>query len=163
MTSDANSRVLLISATPMRLTIFTDYTLRVLIYLGTHSSATRLSTISDIASAYGISKNHLMKIVHHLGMQGYVETTRGKGGGMRLARPPGEIRIGDVVRSTGEEKPIVDCSDCALRPGCSLRGILASAMGAFFTVLDQHTLADLLPPCKDTPAIHPTDVNDPTG
>ena len=133
----------------MRLTIFTDYTLRVLIYLGTHSSAARLSTISDIASAYGISKNHLMKIVHHLAMQGYVETTRGKGGGMRLARPPGEIRIGDVVRSSGEEQPMVDCSDCPLRPACRLRGILSCAMGAFFKVLDQHTLADLLPP-RDT-------------
>jgi len=147
----------------MRLTFFTDYTLRVLIYLGTHSSATRLSTISDIASAYGVPKNHLMKIVHHLALQGYVETTRGKGGGMRLARPPGEIRIGDVVRSTGEAQPIVDCSDCSLRPACSLRGILSCAMDAFFTVLDQHTLADLLPTRVGTTATTPAGVSEPTG
>ena len=135
----------------MRLTLFTDYTLRVLIYLGAHHDAERLATIGDIAAAYGISENHLMKVVHHLSKQGYLETTRGKGGGMRLARAPGEINIGAVVRDAEEDVALVQCFEagnrhCPIESACDLRGVLARALRAFFEVLDGHTLADLLRP-----------------
>ena len=135
----------------MRLTIYTEHTLRALIYLGVHKDEDRLSTIGDIATAYGISENHLMKIVHHLAKQGYVETTRGKGGGMRLARAPAQINIGAVVRGAEEDLAIVECfqqgnQNCPLVPACALRTVLGSAMHAFFAVLDGHTLADLLQP-----------------
>lgn len=135
----------------MRLTIFTDYTLRVLIYLGAHHDAERLTTIGDVAAAYGISENHLMKVVHHLSKQGYLETTRGKGGGMRLARAPDEINIGAVVRDAEEDVALVECFEagnhhCPIESACTLRGVLARALRAFFEVLDGQTLADLLKP-----------------
>ena len=135
----------------MRLTIFTDYTLRVLIYLGAHRDEERLATIGDIAAAYGISENHLMKVVHHLAKQGYVKTTRGKGGGMRLARAPGQINLGAVVRGAEEDLAVVECFEagnlnCPIVPACTLRGVLGRAMRAFFEVLDRQTLADLLGP-----------------
>lgn len=135
----------------MRLTIFTDYTLRVLIYLGAHQDENRLITIGDIAAAYGISENHLMKVVHHLGKQGYVETTRGKGGGMRLARAPEQINVGEVVRGAEEDLALVECfqkgnSKCPIIPVCTLYGVLGRALNAFFEVLDGQTVADLLQP-----------------
>ncbi len=138
----------------MRLTNFTDYNLRVLIYLGVHQREGRLATISDIASVYGISQNHLMKIVHHLAKLGYVETTRGKGGGMRLARAPELINIGEVVRGAEEDLAVVECFQkgarkCPIVPACALRGVLGRAMSAFFEVLDSQTLADLLQPRTD--------------
>ena len=133
----------------MRLTNFTDYTLRVLIYLGVNRDSDRLATIGDIATAYGISENHLMKIVHHLAKQGYVETTRGKCGGMRLALAPEQINIGEVVRGAEEDLAVVECFkkgnlNCPIMPACTLCGILGQALHAFFDVLDSHTLADLL-------------------
>ena len=138
----------------MRLTIFTDYTLRVLIYLGVHQHEGRLATISDIATVYGISENHLMKIVYHLAKQGYVETTRGKGGGMRLARAPVLINIGDVVRGAEEDLAVVECflkgvRKCPIVSACALGGVLGRAMHAFFEVLDGQTLADLILPRTD--------------
>jgi Rrf2 family nitric oxide-sensitive transcriptional repressor len=133
----------------MRLTTFSDYALRVLMYLGTRGD--ELATIGGIAAAYGISENHLMKVVHHLAQRGYVETVRGKGGGLRLALPPGEIGIGEVVRGTEESLALVECfekegSDCRIESACVLKGIFRKAADAFFAELDRHTLADLLRP-----------------
>ena len=133
----------------MRLTTFSDYTLRVLVYLGVHDEG--LVTIGDIAAAYGISENHLMKVVHYLGQRGYIETVRGKGGGMRLARAPEKINVGEVVRGTEENLKLVECfdkkaSDCRIEAACVIRGVLGRALEAFFGVLDGCTLADLLAP-----------------
>lgn len=131
----------------MRLTTFTDYSLRVMIYLGVR--ANELATIGDIAAAYGVSKNHLMKVVHFLGQRGYVETLRGKSGGLRLARAPEEINLGQLVRATESNTVLLECfepqsSQCKIEPVCKLRGILGRSLQAFFAVLDQHTLADVL-------------------
>ena len=135
----------------MRLTNFTDYTLRVLIYLGAHQNEGRLATIGDIATAYGISGNHLMKVVHHLAKQGYVETMRGNGGGIRLARAPEQINVGNVMRGAEEDLAVVECfqegdPECPIVPVCALRTVLGHAMNAFLDVLDGQTLADLLRP-----------------
>lgn len=131
----------------MHLTAFSDYSLRVLMYLGLDRE--RLATIGEVARAYGISENHLVKIVHHLARRGYIETVRGKGGGMRLARAPETINVGEVVRATEESLTLVECFDaarsgCQIAPACVLKGVLGRAFGAFFEVLDGCTLADLL-------------------
>ena len=133
----------------MRLTVYTDYSLRVLMFLAVRGG--ELATIAEIAKAYGISKNHLMKVVHQLGLAGYVETVRGKGGGLRLARPPRDIVLGELVRRTEPDMTLVPCFDptdvsCAIFSGCLLRGVLVNARDAFLTVLDRHTLADLVRP-----------------
>lgn len=133
----------------MRLTVFSDYTLRVLIYLGVRGE--ELSTIAEIAKAYGISRNHLMKVVHYLGQSGYVETMRGKGGGIRLAKKPSEINVGAVARATEGGSAIVECFDaeestCQIQTACLLQGVFRQAVEAFFEVLDRYTLADLVRP-----------------
>ncbi len=132
----------------MRLTRYTDYSLRVLIYLGLQQD--RLSSIREIADAYGISESHLMKVVHALGQSGYVATLRGRGGGLRLAKPPSEINLGDVVRNTEDDVALVECfskdSECRIAGPCRLEHVLRRALEAFFEVLDDYTLADLLRP-----------------
>ncbi|QQX91973.1 Rrf2 family transcriptional regulator [Gluconobacter sphaericus] len=139
----------------MRLTLHTDYALRVLIHLGVHHSGahpTRRVSIREIAQAYRISENHLVKVVHRLGQGGFVTTVRGRGGGLELARPAVEINVGAVVRFTEDDMALVDCEGrsstdgrpCVLSPACVLRSVLGDALGAFLAVLDGYTLADLL-------------------
>ncbi len=131
----------------MKLTAFSDYTLRVLMFLAVQDD--RLATIPEIAAAYGISENHLMKVVHQLGRSGVVETVRGKGGGIRLAHSPASIRLGAIIRSSEGSGPIVEChseepSQCCIAPVCRLTGILLNAFDAFYASLDEYTLADLV-------------------
>ena len=135
----------------MRLTTFADYSLRVLIYLG--SAPQGLATIDRIAEAYGISANHLMKVVHQLGQAGYVETVRGKGGGLRLARAPESINVGEVVRRTEDGFALVECFEnnkpgCAIAPSCVLKRAMHEAVDAFLEALDGYSLADLVKPRK---------------
>lgn len=127
----------------MRLTRYTDYAMRVLLYVGVQDDA-RLSPISEISRAYGISQNHLMKVVNDLVNAGYLESVRGRFGGIRLARPAAEINVGAVVRHTEEGFDLVDCASCIIAPACGLTGALAEALAAFMKVLDGYSLADLL-------------------
>lgn len=126
----------------MRLTRYTDYALRVLLYLGARPD--RTSAISAMAKAYGVSQNHLMKVVHDLGKGGLVVGERGRRGGIRLAKPPETINIGAVIRHCEADFDLVDCAGCAIGPACSLTGVLDEAVAAFMAVLDRYTLADLL-------------------
>lgn len=131
----------------MRLTTFSDYTLRVLMFLAVERD--RLATIPEIAAAYGISENHLMKVVHQLARSGVIESVRGKGGGIRLMRDPTEIRLGQIVRTSEGPSAIVEClSDqpeaCKIVPACRLAPILVRAFNALYETLDEYSLADLV-------------------
>lgn len=130
----------------MRLTYLADFSLRVLMYAG--SMPRRLVTIQEIAEAYGISENHLMKVVHGLAQQGFIETVRGRGGGIRLSRPATEITVGSVIRAVEDDFALVECfrtdNTCRITPVCRLRGALQEALGAYFEVLDNWTLAELV-------------------
>jgi Rrf2 family nitric oxide-sensitive transcriptional repressor len=131
----------------MRLTTFSDYALRVMIYLGT--SADRRVPVGEIAAAYGISRNHLLKVIGFLAGAGYIETARGKHGGVRLGKRPENIRIGKLLRQSEEDSALVECflekgSECRIDGACRLRGALHKAVRAFYAVLDSYTLADLL-------------------
>jgi len=132
----------------MHITRYTDYSLRVLLYLAVHTKD--LATIKMIADSYGISRNHLMKIVQHLSAKGYVEAVRGKNGGLRLADEPEQINIGKLVRDMEQGSPLVECfgadNECVITPACQLKHILAEAMESFFKTLDQYSLADMLLP-----------------
>lgn len=134
----------------MKLTAFTDYSLRLLIYLA--ADPQRRTTIAQVCGAINVKQNHLTKVVHHLGKCGWVETTRGKHGGLVLARPAERIRIGDVVRDTEGPAVPAECFvpgegvvSCGIAASCRLRGTLAEAVNAFYAVLDRHTLADIAP------------------
>ncbi|AQQ54407.1 RrF2 family transcriptional regulator [Planococcus lenghuensis] len=132
----------------MRLTMYTDFSLRVLLYIGTKEQE-QLSTIQEISTSYNISKNHLMKVTHELGKEGFIETVRGRGGGIRLAKPPEEINIGAVVKKMEDDFHLVECfsaegNTCPIAPVCGLKGVLAQALKAYLDVLSGYTLADLL-------------------
>jgi len=132
----------------MRLTMMTDYAMRLLMYVAQRPE--RLCTIAEVARAYDISEAHLMKVTHQLGLAGWIETVRGKGGGMRLAHRPEDINVGAVVRRMESDFQITECfgmsSRCSLIGSCGLTGILNEALQAFLERLDAHTLADVLPP-----------------
>jgi len=134
----------------MRLTLHTDYSLRVLIQVGLKDG--ELTTINDIAKSFGISKHHLMKVVNDLSQKGYLDTIRGRNGGIRLMRKPRDINIGQVVRDTEDRLDVIECLHhagyCRIERACVLRGVLRDATNAFLAVLDSHTLADLLRPQK---------------
>lgn len=129
----------------MQLTRYTDYSLRVLLYLAAMPTDDRV-TAGDIAERFGIARNHLVKVVHRLGQLGYVQTIRGKGGGIVLGRDTDDICLGQVVRDMEARLDIIDCNDppCPLAGGCMLKGILNDAGRAFLQVLDRYTLADLV-------------------
>jgi len=145
-TGPARVRSLLDDAA-MRLTAYTDYALRTLMYLATRRD--RLVTISEIADVHGISRNHLMKVVYQLGLTGMVETIRGRNGGLRLNREPADIRIGEVVRNTETDFHMAECFDpsgnqCLYSPACVLKGVLHTATAAYLGVLDKVTLQSLI-------------------
>ncbi len=131
----------------MRLTSMTDYALRLLMYVALHPD--RLCTIREITQAYGISEAHLMKITHRLGLQGWIQTVRGKGGGMRLAHAAQDINLGEVVRGIEPDFVLVEClgadSRCVLTGSCRLARVLDEALGNFLLHLDRFTLQDILP------------------
>lgn len=130
----------------MRLTFYSDYSLRLLMYCAVRRG--ELVTIQEVADAYGISKSHLMKVAFELGRKGYLETVRGRGGGLRLARAPEKIGLGEVVRHAEGDFTMVECFNpesnrCVIAGPCRLRGALARALDAYMAVLDEYTLADL--------------------
>lgn len=127
----------------MRLTRYTDYAIRVLLYLGAQP-ADRLAPIAEISRAYGISQNHLMKVVNDLVNAGYLTSVRGRFGGIRLGMAPGDINVGAMIRHTEEGFDLVECGSCVIAPACGLTGALHEALAAFMAVLDRYTLEDLL-------------------
>lgn len=135
----------------MHLTSHTDYALRLLMMLALEPD--RLHTIEEVATRYAISRNHLMKIVLTLVQAGFVDSVRGRGGGLRLAKPAAAITLGSVLRATEENFTLVECFDrqsntCAVTSCCAVKGALHEALAAFMAVLDQRTLAQLC----DSPA-----------
>ncbi|MGV8838723.1 MAG: Rrf2 family transcriptional regulator [Bauldia sp.] len=152
----------------MRLTLYTDLSLRLLMFLALRPDG--LATIQDAALRYRASRNHMMKVARQLSAAGFIESVRGRGGGLRLSRPAADIRIGDVVRTTEEDFRMVECFDpdrntCALAPACRLRGALREALAGYLAVLDRYSLADLtmdgaamrellaFPPVRPVPAL----------
>ena len=138
----------------MRLAEYTDHTLRVLMYCAAQSA--RLVTIAEMAQAQGISKSNLMKIVSDLARLGLLETTRGRSGGVRLVKPPAQIRIGDVVREAETDFRLVECFDeatnsCTMSPTCRLKGVFGKALTAYLRELDGATLADIVGPQRRAP------------
>ncbi|MBE93776.1 Rrf2 family transcriptional regulator [Marinobacter sp.] len=130
----------------MHITRYTDYSLRVLVYLAVQGD--ELVTIQQIADSYEISRNHLMKVVHQLNKKGYIETVRGKKGGMRLQMAPGDINVGTLVRETEQDLSVVECfasgDACRITPVCGLKSMFGEALAAFLEVLDRYTLADII-------------------
>jgi Rrf2 family nitric oxide-sensitive transcriptional repressor len=126
----------------MRLTTFSDYTLRVLMYLAVHPD--RFVTIPEIALAFGVSTNHLMKVVQQLAASGDVATLRGPHGGLRLGRPADAIQVGSVIRASEPDLVLAPCSECMIQPACGLTSVLDQAIAAFMAVLDGYTVADLV-------------------
>lgn len=131
----------------MRITGYTDYAFRVLIYMTVQGD--RLATIQEVADRYQISKNHLMKVVHQLTRMGYLDSIRGKKGGIRLRMAPADVNLGGLVREMEPDLNLVECfgpdNACVISPVCSLKGVLGEALDAFLATLDRYTLADIVP------------------
>jgi Rrf2 family transcriptional regulator, nitric oxide-sensitive transcriptional repressor len=131
----------------MRLARMTDFAIRLLMYVAQRPE--RLCTIAEVAGAYDISQTHLMKIAHQLALGGWLDSTRGRGGGIRLGKPAAQIRLGDVVRTMEPDFFIVECfssgHSCMLHGSCGLTGVMDGALRSFLAYLDEHTLADVLP------------------
>lgn len=130
----------------MKLTLHTDFALRMLIYLAINRN--RPSRVADVADSYGISHNHLLKVAFRLGRLGYLTTLRGRSGGIALARDPEEINLGEVVRHMEDDLALVDCmrvdgGRCAIAPACRLKGVVKMAVDAFLSVFDAYSLADI--------------------
>ncbi len=148
----------------MRLTLYTDYSLRVLLYLAYRKD--KIATISELADFYKISRNHLVKVVHELGLRGYILTSRGKHGGIRLARSADDINVGEVIRSTEPDFELLECfnpsaDQCVISSVCKLKSALFRAKDNFFSELDKYTLTDLTKgdskislPFKSIPIVH---------
>ncbi len=140
----------------MQLTQYTDYSLRVLIYLAKKTEG--LTTVSEIAEYHGISRNHLVKVIHNLATKGFILTTRGRNGGMRLSRPPSKIILGDVIRNTEPNFDIAECFNttnncCVITLNCGLKSIFREAQTGFIKVMDKYTLADAV--SRDSPMSKP--------
>ncbi len=130
----------------MHITTFTDYALRVLIHAALRYP--EKVTIEEVATAYGISRNHLIKVIHELGRTGFIATQRGRSGGFTLARPADRISVSDVVKACEHGQPMAECFDvvnnaCVITPACRLKGMLAEAMRAFHATLGKYTIADV--------------------
>ena len=132
----------------MRLTLYTDYAVRMLMFVALRDG--QRGTIREIAAAYGISRNHLMKVAHNLQREGYLTTTRGKGGGLQLALPPDQIRLGTLVRTMEPDMILAECfgpcNQCVITPNCRLKYVLDDALRAFLAKLDEFTLEDVTSP-----------------
>ena len=131
----------------MRLTMFTDYSLRTLMFLSQNQD--RLCTAREIAQSYGISLNHIVKVVHNLAQLGYIKTLKGKGGGIRLSRPPEELNLWELVKALEPDFTVVECFDqqhntCRVVSACGLKSILHEAMQAFGNTLAQYSVADAI-------------------
>lgn len=136
----------------MRLTTFTDYCLRALIFVALKGD--RRATIDEIASHYAINRNHVVKVVFRLSQLGYLDTAQGKGGGIRLANHPAKLNLGKLIRQTEGDFALVECFPkrdclCVIEPACVLKGALHAALASFFEVLDRYTLADLVKPSRN--------------
>lgn len=130
----------------MRLTYHTDYALRMLVYLAVNGGGP--SRVADVAASYGISRNHLLKVALRLGRLGYLTTSRGRSGGIALARKPEDINLGEVVRLLEDDFDLVECmrldgGNCAISPSCRLKGVVSKALDAFLSVFDAYSLAEI--------------------
>jgi Rrf2 family nitric oxide-sensitive transcriptional repressor len=146
----------------MQLSYYSDYALRVLMHAALRSP--EIITIDEVADAFGISRNHLVKVVHALGRSGFLSTRRGIGGGFTLALPPAKIRLGDVVRLTEADEKVINCRDrndgpCRIFPVCRLKGVLGEAAAAFFAVLDRYSLEDMMKQPADMKKLLLKDLN----
>jgi len=146
----------------LKLTIYTDYSFRVLLYLASKPEET--ATITEITDYYQISRNHLVKVVHNLGIHEFITTSRGKNGGIKLARPAEEILLSDVIMKTEPDMDMLECfnretDNCVISPTCRLKSMLYEGRSAFMAVLEQNTLADAAKPLAKSRSAKPAVVN----